>query len=395
MSDEKMLERLIERFKKDSSISKRNRELILSFIQRCTADGMKAITLIKHIYRFKKIVIWLDKDLDKTSKEDLQKLVARINASDYKEWTKHSFRVIIKKFYKIMEGNDDDPDYYPKKVRWIKTTMRDVELVNPTELLKPDDVDKIISSCDKILHKAIIRFLFETGVRVDELLSIKIKDVNLQEGYVVINGTKNKYSKRTVPIVQSMPLMTQWLELHPDCDPECFVWTTRDSKKMSYGHLRYIINEAARKAGIKGKKINPHAWRKSSATENSKHLKYPELCTYHGWKIGSEIPMLYIRYTQEDIKKAFQKKNGIIEHKEEQQSPIKKCKRCNQICEKTSSFCPKCGFMFSDTERTSKIRSLQKRRQKADALFDLISQHPQLLEMFEDALKKNDINVTK
>jgi hypothetical protein len=186
--------------------------------------------------------------------------------------------------------------------------------------------------------------------------------------------------------------MTQWLELHPNCDPECFIWTTRDGRKMSYGHLRYIINEAASKAGIKGKKINPHAWRKSSATENSKHLKYPELCTYHGWKIGSAIPMIYVRYTQEDIKKAFQKKNRIIEHKEEQPPPIKQCKRCNQICEKTASFCSKCGFTFSDTERTAKIHALQKRRQKADALLDLVSQHPQLLEIFEDALKKNVLN---
>lgn len=160
---------------------------------------------------------------------------------------------------------------------------------------------------------------------------------------------------------------------------------------MSYSHLRYILNEGARKVGIKNKRVNPHAWRKASATENSKHLKYPELCTYHGWKIGSDIPMVYIRYTQEDIKNALRKKNGLVEQKEEEKPHMKKCGRCEKICDQTASFCSKCGFMFSDTERVSKINELYKRRQKADALMSIVSKHPRLMNMLEEILRKEKL----
>ncbi|NVM54929.1 MAG: tyrosine-type recombinase/integrase, partial [Candidatus Helarchaeota archaeon] len=313
---------MIERLKKDSSISKRNRELILSFVERCSADGIKAKRQFKYIYGLKKIALMLGKDLDKTNKEDLQRLVARINTSSFKEWTKHDYKVTIKKFYKLMEGNDDDPDYCPKKIRWMKTTMKEEDFVNPNELLRSDDVDRIVSFCDNILHKTICRFLFESGVRAGELLSMKIKDVNLKEGYITIQGTKTKYSKRTIPIVQSVPLMAQWFEVHPDCDPESYLWLSKRGQRISYNNLCYILKEGAKRAGIKNKKVNPHAWRKASATENSKYLKYPELCTYHGWKIGSDIPMLYIRYTQEDIKKALQKRNGLVMEKEEERPQI-------------------------------------------------------------------------
>jgi integrase/recombinase XerD len=391
MPDQAWLQRRIERLKNESKISPRNIELILSFIERCAADGLRERRQYKYVHTLEKLCQMLGKDLDKTTKEDIQALAAKINSSDLSEWTKHDYKVTVKKYYKLMEGDEDEPDYFPKKVRWLKSTVREPEYVNPKEILKPEDVDKIVAACDSILHKTICRFLFETGVRAGELLGMKIKDVDLEEGYVVIHGTKTKYSSRTVPIVQSIPLMTQWLEIHPDPDPESHFWCTKKGTGISYSLLSFILKEGAYRAGIRHKRVNPHAWRKASATENSKYLKYPELCAYHGWKIGSDIPMLYIRYTQEDIKKAFSKRTEFAVEKKEIKPNLKKCKRCQMICDLMASFCPRCGFMFSDTDRVAKIQELRKRREKADFLMDVVTQNPQLIKMLEDIMRKEEL----
>lgn len=392
MTDQMKLERLMGNLRKDESFSKRNRQFILTFVNRCMAEGIRAKRHIKYIYTLKQIAMMMGKDFDMANKDDIQKLVAQINNSSLKEWTKHDYKVAIKKFYRIMEGKDDDPEFCPEKVRWLKTTMKEEDFVNPNELLRPHEVDRIISRCTLPLHKTVCRFLFETGVRAGELLSLKISDVNLEEGYVTVNGTKTRYSKRIVPISESIPLLSQWLDVHPNCNPDNSLWITNLGTRLSYGSLCYILSEGAKRAGIINKKVNPHAWRKASATENSKYLKYPELCAYHGWKIGSDIPMLYIRYTQEDIKKAFQRKNGIVEEAVVKKNRIKKCGGCGKICEPTVSFCPSCGFMFSDCDKVSTLSELCKRRKQADTILDIVTKHPKLLETLEEILKKEISN---
>ena len=333
----------------------------------------------------------IGKDLDQVTKEDLQKFVATINNSSLKEWTKHDYKVAVKKFYRLMEGRDDDPDFIPEKVRWLKTTMKEDEFVDPNLILRAEEVEKIVASCPKILHKAICRFLFETGVRAGDLLEMKIRDINLKESYVTINGTKTKYSRRIVPIMKSVPFLAQWLENHPDCDPDSPVWMARKGERLSYNTLCYILSEGARRAGITNRKVNPHAWRKASATENSKFLTFPQLCSYHGWKIGSEIPMHYIRYTQDDIKRAIRKKNGLPEEQHEKPKEIKICQRCEKECDPVASFCDRCGFMFSDSDRVVKIKELAERREKADHIMNVATKYPELLKVLEDIMKKESI----
>jgi len=299
--------------------------------------------------------------------------------------------VAIKKFYKVMEGHDDDPDFIPEKVRWLKTTMKEEEFMDPNHVLRADEVDKIVASCRKTLHKAVCRFLFETGVRVGELLEMKVRDINLKEGYVTINGTKTKYSKRVVPIVLSVPLLVQWLDSHPDPNPDSYVWMNRKGVRISYSNLCYILKEGARRAGITNRRVNPHAWRKASATENSKFLKYPELCSYHGWKIGSDIPMHYIRYRNDDIRKAFRKRSGLPEEEEEKPKTMKNCQRCEKECDPMASFCDRCGYMFSDSERISKLNKLAERREKADQIMDMATKYPEMMRMLEEIIRKEKI----
>ncbi|MEO8822612.1 MAG: site-specific tyrosine recombinase XerD [Ginsengibacter sp.] len=162
-----------------------------------------------------------------------------------------------------------------------------ISSTNPTELLEapklgkhlPDtlsyyEIEKIISSLDLstpegMRNKAIIETLYSCGLRVSELVNLKLSCLYFDVGYVRITGKGDK--ERLVPIGSSaVKFITIYLEnirVHLDVitGNEDVVFLNRRGKKLSRVMIFMIIKEAAKKAGIK-KKISPHTFRHSFAT---------------------------------------------------------------------------------------------------------------------------------
>ena len=162
-----------------------------------------------------------------------------------------------------------------------------ISTANPTELLEapklgkhlPDtlsynEIEKIISSLDVstpegMRNKAIIETLYSCGLRVSELVNLKLSCLYFDVGYVRITGKGDK--ERLVPIGSSaIKFITIYLEnirVHMDVAPgnEDIVFLNRRGKKLSRVMIFMIIKEAAKVAGIT-KNISPHTFRHSFAT---------------------------------------------------------------------------------------------------------------------------------
>ena len=95
-------------------ISKVNAKLILDFENDCYSNGLGDLRVKKYKYTLRKIARMLGKDFDKTTKEDLKKLIGEINKSDYADWSKHDFKVCIKRFWKWLKQTEGKE--YPKVV---------------------------------------------------------------------------------------------------------------------------------------------------------------------------------------------------------------------------------------------------------------------------------------
>jgi site-specific recombinase XerD len=120
---------------KSSSLSAKNKAAIVRFHNECFSEGLSIPRVIKYLYTLKRIAELLGKDFEAASKEDIKALVARIERSDYSEWTKRDFRIALKKFYRWLGGSE----IYPEEVRWLKTTMKGNSRKLPEELLTESD----------------------------------------------------------------------------------------------------------------------------------------------------------------------------------------------------------------------------------------------------------------
>ncbi len=107
---------------KQLKISKKNLDTILKFRDACLLNGMSKARIIRYFRFFLFLFKFFNKDLDKATKEDIEKIVTVINAKESLSLvTKHDCKVIIKRFYKWLKGNDEE---YPPEVKWIKSKIK-------------------------------------------------------------------------------------------------------------------------------------------------------------------------------------------------------------------------------------------------------------------------------
>ena len=93
---------------------------VSEFAKYLIADNLSAARVWKYMVILNKVHQRLGKNFDSVTKKDIQDLVASINTSSYKEWTKSAYKVAIKRFWKWLKNSEE----YPDEVKWVKTTCK-------------------------------------------------------------------------------------------------------------------------------------------------------------------------------------------------------------------------------------------------------------------------------
>ena len=126
-------------------------------------------------------------------------------------------------------------------------------------------------------NKAIIETLYGSGLRVSELINLKISDLYFDEDLILINGKGNK--QRLVPMGNmSKKQIKVYISDHRKTKDIKFrdtLFLNRNGRNISRVMIFNIVNELAKKNNIK-KKISPHTFRHSFAThilENGADLR--------------------------------------------------------------------------------------------------------------------------
>ncbi|MDG6927900.1 MAG: tyrosine-type recombinase/integrase, partial [Nitrososphaerota archaeon] len=229
----------------------------------------------------------MGKGLRDATRDDIEKFVMKANSK--KAWTRDTELKMIKVFYRwLLTGSLDRNAPYPDIVKWIKTGVKRNELREP-DILTEEEVKALIANAKTARDKAIIAVLYDGGFRIGEILPAKIGDVSFDDMGAKIR-VSGKTGGRTERLIASVPLLSRWLDQHPEKgDPEAWLWESVQGKHLSYAKLQAMLKRTAKKAGIK-KRVYPHLFRHSSATANARYLTEYEMRLRYGWASGSDTP---------------------------------------------------------------------------------------------------------
>ena len=142
------------------------------------------------------------------------------------------------------------------------------------DTLSVEEIDSIISNIDMskpegLRNKAILETLYSCGLRVSELIDLKISNLYFESGFVKVTGKGNK--ERLVPVGSvAIKFIRQYIDHirnHMETKKDCsdIIFLNRRGGKLSRVMVYLIIKDLAEKTGIR-KKISPHTFRHSFAT---------------------------------------------------------------------------------------------------------------------------------
>jgi integrase/recombinase XerD len=140
------------------------------------------------------------------------------------------------------------------------------------EVLSVSEIDKLIGCIDLSKHeghrnKAIIETLYGCGLRVSELVNLRLTDIHRGEGFVMVTGKGNK--QRLVPVgrkaLREIDNYMPDRERLPVIYDKNILFLNRRGRKLTRSMIFTIIKDLAAKADIR-KKISPHTFRHSFAT---------------------------------------------------------------------------------------------------------------------------------
>ena len=168
------------------------------------------------------------------------------------------------------------------------------------DTLSFEDVNRIIKAIDLSTdlgkrNQCMIEVLYGCGLRVSELIDLKISNINFKESYLKVDGKGDK--SRFVPLATyTSTLIKDYIrevrskyKINKKCDDILFL-NSRGSA-MSRVIVFIIIKELTEKAGI-NKKISPHTFRHSFAThllQNGADLRYIQEMLGHSSITTTEI----------------------------------------------------------------------------------------------------------
>jgi len=135
------------------------------------------------------------------------------------------------------------------------------------QVLDLAEVEALLNSPDTSTYKgkrdkAMLELLYATGIRVSELVNLKINDLNLQQGFIRFKGKGAK--ERIVPLgLVAIKCLKDYLSFRQE--GSSYLFLSNRKTPMTRQRFWQIIKENAKKAGIK-KPISPHTLRHSFAT---------------------------------------------------------------------------------------------------------------------------------
>ena len=366
----KRFEQNKQKLKDSKHVSPENKEVIQRFINKSFAEGISKARARKYLTDFHSMLQLVDDfNLSEASKEDLERLVAEIEQADYAEATKSDFKCVIKKFYKVMEG---DGQKYPKKVNFIDTTIDKSEQEMP-DILDKEEIEEIIEACQNDRDRAMFKVLYEAGLRAGELMKLRVGDVSFVHSGVKLN-VRGKTGNRKLLVVESERYLRNWLSKHPFSDQRnAPLWVkvdgnnidekTHEDMALNYDYMRINLKRKAvdaevrvkrRDNGKKTSEVYPHLFRHSRATHLATELTEAAMKEYFGWTQGSDMPQTYIHLSGRDIDNEIKQMYGLEEETEDKK---KECGRCMKKYEGDEKFCPRCGTPFSqeNAKRVQKV----------------------------------------
>ena len=205
------------------------------------------LTCLKNFFAYFK-----NHNTETLSKEELLNYLEYLVQKGYSKSAQNQHINAIKFYYeKYLEK---EKQYY-----FIDRPIKDKKL--PVVMSK-EEVQQLLNQVHNLKHKTILILIYSCGLRISELINLKIKDIDSKRMLIQIRNSKGNKDRQVQLTNQILVLIKKYYKSY---FPKEFLFNGMHGGKYSSASIQKIIKRMALRAGIR-KNITPHTLRHSFAT---------------------------------------------------------------------------------------------------------------------------------
>ena len=376
-----------------------------------------AVRSVEAYVRNIRITIQEGLNLLEATTEDLNNIIHYMHDEQGKsKSTLGSYQTAFEHFYRYhsdLEVNPDEIEKYGEK-----SNVRHDE----QDMFTEEEVQALRNACSEtgmpVRNRAFLELLIFTGQRMGALLTLRIKDVELEKerAYIYLNdeydeeygGLKNATQRgRKRPIFGAEKYVRDWIEYHPNSDnPDAWLfigdpshWKTSKDDHWSRPSADQRLRQIGKIAEI-DKPVNCHNFRHYCATVlyRDYDLRKDTIRMLLGHAEGSKaLEEVYSHVFDEDYIHRAEEKMGYREPEDKNPFTPETCPTCGELLEEGDKACSNCGAFFApDSEHFEDQIKEDTYQDKAEAegleeeavdLVRKLSENPEALEAMQEALE--------
>lgn len=187
--------------------------------------------------------------------------------------------------------------YYPH------TNIDDLQLVRPKKsrklplVLSKEEVIDILKNTRNLKHRAVLALLYSAGLRISELINLKLHDINVDRRQLHIKDAKGRKDRYVILAESFIPLLINYFSSYK---PKIFFVEGTNYEKYSASSIRKFLKRSCSQANI-NKVVTPHTLRHSFAThllEDGISLRHIQELLGHS---KPETTMIYTKVSKKDL----------------------------------------------------------------------------------------------
>ncbi len=166
----------------------------------------------------------------------------------------------------------------------------------PTILSKEEVID-LLRATYNLKHRTILALLYSCGLRISEVLELRIANIDIDRRQVIILNAKGRKDRYVVLAESTVPLLINYISSYR---PRNYLFNGTGQGPYSGTSIRAFLKRSCRRAGIR-KRVTPHTLRHSYAThliENGVNLRIVQELLGHA---KPETTMVYTHVAKKDL----------------------------------------------------------------------------------------------
>lgn len=369
---------------KDSDLSKQDREAVLEFLAAfdenelshtyTNGDGETETLSYNSLETYGRNIRLIGKASDcDLLDHDHDSLTAVFSdfLDDLGKQTVRQRQAAAIKFYRYHD-TAVDPDAL------VLTKTENGSKVDERDMFTKEEVQALRDGCNNTRDRCLLELLVYTGQRIRAIQTLRIKDIDLDEGVYYLNtdelglkGAEKTGKKR--PLLGAEKAVRDWIDHHPTGNLDDYLITpipsatntSGDGEYLSLPAIRRGLQRIAERGGVydretgEGKPPNPHNFRHYFVTVC--YREYDMDPSTIKFLIGHSqdstvMETTYQHLTDEDHINAARAKSGAGREADDPQGSLtpETCPTCRENLPPNAKACPNCGQVFTPDARSAK-----------------------------------------